>query len=136
MPVNIQPPYFDDPVDGQILATSDIDLTQLFGLGTFNITWSATDSDGYTASTTQQVSIVDVSPPVINSGQVTINLNGGAPLSDAQVIPLALMDIQIAEASPFTLSYEYLPAAGKINWTVTDQQGLASTKTWPVIIYP
>lgn len=61
-PVSLGTPTVDDDA-GPVTVTND--ATGTFGLGTWFVTWTATDSIGNTAVATQTVRVVDTLPPTI-----------------------------------------------------------------------
>jgi hypothetical protein len=58
-----------DNVDGMIAATSN--APDAFPLGTTIVTWTATDEAGNTGTAEQSITVVDTTPPTINSLSVT-----------------------------------------------------------------
>ncbi len=93
-----------------------------FPLGTTVVTWTATDTSGNAASATQNVTVVDTTPPVLTvPPDVTVTASGA----------LTQVDIGTATASdifPVTIDND-APAAGfpigvtEVTWTATDANG-------------
>jgi hypothetical protein len=99
------------------------DAPDTFPLGPTTVTWTATDTSGNVTTATQQVTVVDTTPPVLNvPGDVTVTATG----------PLTMVAIGTATATdifePVTISND-APAAGfpvgthEVTWTATDANG-------------
>ncbi len=116
-----------------------------FALGTHTVTWTATDSQGFVDSDTQQVTIVDTTAPVITppvdivmeatgiTTSVTLGVATASDLVDGAIIPTANM------SSPFAIGIY------TITWSATDVAGNTGTAsqmititdtTAPVVIAP
>ncbi len=63
-PLTLTPATATDNLDGSPVITSDAPAT--FPVGTTTVTWTATDAAGNHASATQDVGIIDTTPPTIN----------------------------------------------------------------------
>ena len=122
-------------------AISDIQNTDLtndapavFPLGETIVTWTATDSSGNSASATQTVTVVDTTPPVIDSiTDVTANATSKLdnvvilkPISDIEDIS----DVQISNDAP--TYYEFGETI--VTWTATDSSGNSASATQTVTI--
>ena len=104
-----------------------------FPLGTTTVTWTATDSAGYTATAWQAVWVRDTTPPTIALADVTAEATGllttldiGAPtVTDADPNPTVTND---APAEGFPLG------TTTVTWTATDSGGRTTTVTQTVTV--
>jgi len=108
--------------------------SRFFVLGETTITWTATDTSGNSASTTQTVTIVDTTSPSITApGSITME----ATSSDSNIVTLGntvssdLVDIpSISNNSP-----DLFPLGETIvTWTATDISGNSASATQTVTI--
>ena len=113
-----------DLVDGSPSVSNDAPAA--FVLGTTVVTWTATDAAGNSATATQNVSVVDTTPPSLT------------PPPDIDVVatgPLTAIDIGMAEASDLfdiqslTNDAPALFPLGitEVTWTAVDNNGNTST---------
>ncbi len=119
-----------DDVDGALTPTPD--TSGPFALGTTSVIWSATDAAGNTGTATQQVVVVDTTPPTISPpGDVTVEA----------LIP-TVVDIGMATAddifTPVLIENdapaEFVPGETVVTWTATDANGNTATATQTVTI--
>jgi hypothetical protein len=121
-------------VDVDEIGLSAIPNPSSFALGTHTVTWTATDSQGFVDSDTQQVTIVDTTAPVITppvdivmeatglTTPVTLGTATANDLVDGVIIPTANM------SSPFGVGTH------TITWSATDVAGNTGTATQMVTI--
>lgn len=129
-PVDLGTASAYDAVDGPLTATPD--QTGPFALGTFTITWTATDAAGNKGTATQQLIVQDTTPPVITApDDITVS----------SAVPLAI-DLGTATASdiftPITITND-APAqfpigTTTVTWTATDPNGNSATDTQQVTV--
>ena len=122
------------PVDIGTASASDIFPTSVsnnspvdYPLGTTNVTWTATDSNGNTTSKPQQISVKDTTPPRLNipadmtmeanASQMKIDI-GNATASD-------IFPVTITNNSPGLFNL----GTTKVLWTATDSSGNKTSLT-------
>jgi len=106
-----------------VTVTSNAPAT--FPLGLTVVTWTATDANGLTATTTQNVTAQDTTPAVITlnplAGSVIINslfTDPGAVASDVvdgNITIVGVGTVNTAVLGPYTLTYDYTDAAGNVS---------------------
>ena len=107
------------------LTASPSGIPNIFPLGTHMITWSATDYHGHMGSDTQDVTIVDTTPPTINLlGNAVITLNIGDSYIDAGAFATDQVDgnltgsiviinpVNTALAGSYTVTYDVQDNSG------------------------
>ena len=109
------------------------DAPEVFPLGETIVTWTATDASGNAASSTQTISVIDTTAPVIEIFDYSIeaNISNG---SDASLYLPIISEIQTVELTNDTP--EVFPLGETIViWTATDASGntASSTQTISVI---
>jgi hypothetical protein len=133
-PVTLPVPAVSDAVDASPVVTSDQPAAG-FPLGTTEVTWTATDASGNSATALQFVTIVDDDP----GGPLT--LTAPADLNVEATGPVTAVELGAASASggmpPLTITND-APAGGyplgttTVTWTVTDSDGMSVTDTQTV----
>ena len=78
-PVALGSPTVSDVCDPDPAVSND--APALFPLGDTNVTWTATDDDGNTASVPQMVTVIDTTPPDISCNAVSSITPTDAPIS-------------------------------------------------------
>jgi Ca2+-binding RTX toxin-like protein/sugar lactone lactonase YvrE len=129
--VNLGKPQATDLVS---VASITNDAPDAFPLGQTIVTWTVTDSSGNTASATQTVSIIDTTPPTIETPK---GIEIEATSSDQNIVSLVppiasdtVSEITITKDAP-----NYLPLGETtITWTVTDSEGNSATTTQKVTV--
>jgi len=114
------------------------DAPSTFPLGTTVVTWTATDDDGNSASATQNVTVVDTTPPTITApDDVTIEGNtiGGANITAADLGTAAATDLvdpspTVTNDAPSFLSL----GSHTVTWTATDDDGNSTSATQNVTV--
>ncbi len=124
---------------GQATTTDNIGISSLtnnapqqgFQLGTTLVTWTATDAGGNTANTTQKITVVNHTPPILTvpsnvTFQATSLNNNTVPLGNATSTDFE--SVTIANNAPKVFSL------GKtvVLWTATDKSGNTSNATQTV----
>ncbi|MDH5216786.1 MAG: HYR domain-containing protein, partial [Gammaproteobacteria bacterium] len=108
------------------------DAPALFGLGTHNVTWTATDTSGNTTQANQKVSVVDTTPPVLDLGPM-ITLEATSKDGAAYTInPVEASDS--CQCGQLTLDIQpklafYPLGETSLQATLTDQSGNSVTDT-------
>jgi hypothetical protein len=137
-------PTATDNCSGTITGTAD--LSQLTTSGTFQVTWSYNDGNGNISTQVQEVTLNDVSPPVLNCPATQVICYSGT----SYTIPALIASDNIGIAS---VNYTITGATGRngtgndasgtfnigtstITWTATDVNGYSSTCTTSVTIQP
>ena len=117
-----------DNVDGSVSVTisGDVNTSKL---GTYTITYTATDSVGNTATKTRTVSIVDTTPPVITlNGNSSITLEYGSTYSEAGATATDNVDGSVSVSVSGDVNTSKL-GTYTITYTATDSVGNTATKT-------
>ena len=111
------------------------DAPEVFPLGETIVTWTATDTSGNFASTTQTISVIDTTAPVIEQPEdvivdATSKSNNTIILDSISVIE-SISDVKITNNAP--LYYEFGETI--VTWTATDTSGnfASTTQTISVI---
>ena len=113
--------------DGQYTFDNDAPASG-FALGSSIVTWTVTDGTGATATDTQQVVLVDTTPPVIEDPADIQTVASGALTPVTLTVP-AVTDA--VDASPAVVNDQ--PAGGfplgttEVTWTATDASGNSAT---------
>ncbi len=115
-------------VDVDEIGLSAIPNPSSFALGTHTVTWTATDSQGFVDSDTQQVTIVDTTAPVITPpADIVIEATG---LTTTVVLGTATaLDIVDGNVTPVTadMSNPFTLAMHTITWSAADNTGNIGT---------
>jgi Ca2+-binding RTX toxin-like protein len=129
--VNLGKPQTTDLVS---VASITNDAPDAFPLGQTIVTWTVTDSSGNTASATQSVSIIDTTPPTIETPK---DIEIEATSSDENIVSL-IPPIAADTVSEITITNDapnYLQLGETtITWTVTDKEGNSATATQKVTV--
>ena len=129
MDANIIDFGFADASDQVEISSISNDAPEVFPLGETIVTWTATDSSGNTASSTQTISIIDTTSPQIEQPlDVTVDAtsksNNIVTLDSISVIE-SISDIKISNDAP--LHYEFGETI--VTWTATDASGNTASST-------
>ena len=129
--VNLGKPQATDLVS---ISSITNDAPEVFPLGQTIVTWIATDSSGNTASSTQTISIIDTTPPTIETPKgIEIEASSSDENTVSLIPPIAadtVSEITITNNAP-----NYLPLGETtITWTVTDKEGNSATATQKVTV--
>lgn len=129
--VNLGKPQTTDLVS---VASIDNDAPDQFPLGQTIVTWSATDSSGNTANATQTISIIDTTPPTIETPTV---IEVEATSSDnnlVSLVPPKATDT-VSEITMINDAPKYLPLGETtITWTATDREGNSASTTQKITV--
>ena len=103
------------------------DAPEVFPLGETIITWTTTDTSGNSASTTQTISVIDTTSPIIQKPldvimDATSKSNNTVNLDQIDIIE-SISDVTITNNAP--LYYEFGETI--ITWTATDTSGNSAT---------
>jgi len=110
------------------------DAPELFSLGLTQITWTATDISGNTATMVQNVTVVDTTAPTITPPQdITVEATSASDNKVSLLPPVAtdtVSTVTLTNDAPATF------ALGEtiVTWTATDEAGNTSTATQKVTI--
>jgi predicted outer membrane repeat protein len=118
----------NDPDQVNLLATNNAPAS--LALGSYTVTWTATDNLGHSDTDTQNVDIVDTTPPIITLlGSATVILNIGDGYLDAGMTVTDLVDtnpnitivnpVNTALAGNYTITYDAVDASGNHATQVT-----------------
>jgi len=119
-----------DIVDGVLTATPD--QTGPFAPGTYTITWSATDAAGNTGTATQNVTVVDTTPPVITApANITVSATGlQTAVSIGTATATDIFAVTITNDAPATFPI----GTTTVTWTATDANGNTATAMQTVTV--
>lgn len=124
--VSLVPPLASDTVSD---VTFTNDAPKFFGLGETIVTWTATDHDGNSASTTQKVSVVDTTPPEIiipeNIVVDAIALQTPVIIGDAVANDLVDSSVKLTNDAPFSFPL----GQSTVTWTAVDSFGNSASAT-------
>ena len=125
----------NDNVDGavSVSVSGDVNTSKL---GTYTITYTATDNAGNTATKTRTVSVVDTTPPVITlNGESSITLEVGSAYSEAGATATDNVDGSVSISISGSVDTNAV-GTYTITYTATDSSGNTATKTRTVEIIP
>ena len=110
------------------------DAPEVFPLGDTIVTWTATDSSGNSASTTQTITVVDTTAPVITTPEniisnATSKSNNIVELERISVID-SISTVQITNNAPSY--YEFGETI--VTWTATDSSGNSASATQTITV--
>ena len=117
----------DDIVDSEPQITND--APEVFPLGETIVTWTATDTSGNSASTTQIISVIDTTAPTINT---PTDVQVEATSMDSNIIEFGSAEAsdQVAISSITNDAPEVFPLGETIvTWTATDTSGNSASTT-------
>ncbi len=153
-PGDITPPVVTPPADISVPATGPLtpvaigtatatdavgvvsissDAPASFPVGTFVVTWTATDAAGNAGTATQSISVEDATPPVVTApADITVPATG--PLT-----PVAIGTATATDAVGVVSIFSDAPASFPVGttvvtWTATDAAGNAGTATQSITI--
>ncbi len=121
-----------DAVDGSIAATAD--NTGPFAVGIHSVTWTATDTEGNSATAVQTVTITDTTTPTITlPADITQEATAeSTPIEIGTALASDLVDGDVTVSSnsqgPFPVG------TNSVIWTATDRAGNAATATQTITI--
>jgi gliding motility-associated-like protein len=121
--------------DNCTVASVSNNAPAVFPIGTTIVTWTVNDASGNSASTNQQVTVVDNTAPMIFApAAITTAITSGCTLSSIALgTPITLDNCSVATISnnaPTTFPI----GATTVTWTVTDAAGNSNTATQVVTI--
>lgn len=121
-----------DAVDGSIAATAD--KTGPFTVGVHKVTWTATDSEGNSATAVQTVTITDTTGPTITvPADITQEATGKSTQIDiGTAIATDLVDGEVSVTSDSEGSFQV--GANSVTWTATDSAGNTTTAIQTITI--
>ena len=125
---SVSAPTATDNCAGSLTATTN-DPTSYSAQGTYTITWTYDDGNGNTSAQTQNVVVADVTAPVAECKDFTLNLNNGTGIvnpSDVNNNSYDNCGIVSMSVSPNTFSCSDV-GVNTITLTVTDVNGNSST---------
>ncbi|MBM3904597.1 MAG: HYR domain-containing protein [Thaumarchaeota archaeon] len=116
------------------VASVTSDAPESFPLGDTTVTWTATDTSGNTNTSTQLISVVDTTAPVISvpadiSQEATGKDGTGLSVGDAQVSDTIKVESVTSDAPKSFPLGETI-----VTWTATDSSGNTSTANQKIII--
>jgi len=116
-----------------VSVTSDAPAT--FPVGTTVVTWTATDANGNSATATQNVTVVDSTPPTITApADVTIEATGNPNTPFVLTIPATATDLVGVANVSNNAPTSYPLGTTQVTWTATDAAGNAATAVQNVIV--
>ncbi len=108
----------------------------LFALGTTPVVFTAVDGAGNTVSATVDLTVADLSPPVIAS-PAPVNAPQTGPLTAVALVAPAVTD-NVSAPADVTISNDappaFLPGTTTVTWTARDEAGLTATALQTVSI--
>ena len=125
---------FAEASDQVEISTITNDAPTAFPLGETIVTWTATDSSGNSASTTQTITVVDTTAPVIITPEnvtsnATSKLNNIVELEQISVTD-SISTVQITNNAPSY--YEFGETI--VTWTATDSSGNSASTTQTITV--
>jgi hypothetical protein len=132
-PITLNGVTATDLIDGSVTASSNANTS--YAVGSYPITWTATDSAGNSASTTQTLIVQDTTAPIFESlADITEFVASGA----AQVtVPTATANDQVSGVITATTNFtngSYDAGTYDILWSATDAAGNTATKIQKLIV--
>ncbi len=103
-----------------------------FPLGTTQVTWTATDPNGNSSTATQNVTVVDTTPPTLSvPADVSIEANGvGSTVDIGTATGSDIFGVTITSNAPATFPL----GTTVVTWTATDGNGWTTTGTQKVTV--
>jgi len=123
-----------DDLDPNPTVTSN--APAFFPLGTTAVAWTATDASGNKATATQNVTVVDTTPPTFLTVPADVTVTQTSPNGTPVNIGLATAT-DIVDASPTITNNApalFLVGITTVTWTATDHSGNAATATQKVTV--
>ena len=108
------------------------DAPEVFPLGETLVTWTATDVSGNSASTTQTISVIDTTVPIIEilNYEIEANISNGADIFLSSPIILEIQDVELTNDAP-----EVFPLGETlVTWTATDVSGNSASTTQTISV--
>ena len=107
------------------------------GLGANIVTWTATDANGNTATSTQNVTVIDNQDPTIVA-PIAISVNADGDLCTASGVALGIPTITTDNCSVQSVTNDAIepfePGDTTVTWTITDGSGNTATATQIVTV--
>ncbi len=105
----------------------------IFPIGITTVTWTVTDTNGNTATTTQKVTVADTTnPTIIVPGAVTVNTNSACTATSVALgTPVTFDNCTVASVTNNAPSI-YPLGTTNVTWTVTDSSGNTTSATQTV----
>ena len=108
------------------------DAPEVFPLGETVVTWTATDASGNSASSTQTISVIDTTAPIIEISyyETEANVPNGSNTPLSLPVILEIQDVEITNDAP-----EMFPLGETIiTWTATDASGNSASSTQTISV--
>ena len=108
------------------------DAPEVFPLGETLVTWTATDVSGNSATTSQIISIIDTTVPVIeiSNYEIEANISNGADISLSSPTIVEIQDVELSNDAP-----EVFPLGETlVTWTATDVSGNSASATQTISV--
>ena len=133
-PVSLGSAMAVDDKDGSVIATPE--LTGPFAPGTTIVIWSASDSEGNTATAAQQITVMDTLPPQIDAPEdITVAASGVLNTVDLGVA--TVFDLVSGELDPVSdHNGPFTSGRYTVTWSVADAAGNAAHATQLVTVLP
>ena len=143
-----QPPVIDGVIDyiveyGQSVdVTAGVTATDYLGqsvavaisgnvdfnkIGSYAITYTATDANGRTTTATSTIVIQDTIAPIISTSSDSITVVANSTAADVEIAANAI--VTVSDLSEVSVSYEWNSVASTCTITATDSVGNTTTKT-------
>ena len=130
--VTLVAPIVTDSEDGPLDASAD--NLGPFPLKTTTVTWSATDSANQTVSTSQQITILDTTAPIITTPDTQI-VEATDNLTELTLNPATATDLVDLSVSVTTESKgPFAVDTHTVIWTSTDSEGNTATATSRLVV--
>ena len=103
------------------------DAPEVFPLGETIVTWTTSDASNNFATTSQTISVIDTTVPVIkiSNHEIEANISNGADISLSSPIILEIQDVELTNDAP-----EVFPLGETIvTWIATDTSGNSASAT-------
>jgi hypothetical protein len=137
-------PTATDNCKGTITGTAD--LSQLTTSGTFQVTWTYNDGNGNSTTQVQEVTLNDVSPPVLTCPATQVLCYTGASYSIPALVATdnagiaavnySITGVTTRSGTGNNASGAFNIGTSTISWTATDVNGYSSSCTTTVNIQP
>jgi hypothetical protein len=130
-PLDLAEPSVEDFCDEELDLMSD--APDSFGTGLTTVTWTATNDDGQFATATQDVTVVDTTPPIFDGlplAPVPLASCGPATLTLPTATDACGGDVTITGDAPMSFGL----GTTSVTWTATDAAGVPATATQDVVV--